>query len=506
MHMTRFLRGSSLTAIFTLSVFSALQAQAVVWTRIIADSSQQELRSFHMDSQGDLVLAGEYATYPIESGIGTKAFGEKDIFIHKMDRTGKTKWFRHFGAKVNIPTLADLRVDLDIDPLGRIYILGEFSNGAERDAGLRCFFTSKPGDTVFTSLDGGEQFVAQYAPDGTLNWMRQFNRGGHDTPSWSIQANASGFTIRGVNVKTVGFQGQADSVSSNGFGFFWAGGNADGNGLWVREAAPDGNGSYEFAGTVREFADGTRYLDSAGKKEKWNPMGRLAWSRRIPLAGAFYATDFLPDGKGGVYVYGVLTDSARFRLRSGRDTLVVPEKVPGEPWKVARTVARLDDSGNMQWVRAVPCKTHPDQNVNRAVLGPDGVISFVDQNLGMNRIDSTGKLLQTSPLSGTIFVGGGYGVTQDPEGNLYVAASYFEDLGLTFLGEHFPPFPQPGARSNLMVMKIDPSKLPEFIGRQYRMRMAPLRPGMGSLRIFDGLGRDLKPDMHNLYPLVPLRE
>jgi len=133
------------------------------------------------DKDGNVFICGFYNdTTSFNSSLVT-GYGKNDIFVAKYDMNGNFQWMQKAGS-----TERDEAKSIKCDPDGNVYICGLYSNGAT--------FGSQ---TLSCSAGYYDAFIAKYATDGTLKWVK--NAGGaYDDVAWGLTIdNANKIYITG---------------------------------------------------------------------------------------------------------------------------------------------------------------------------------------------------------------------------------------------------------------------------------------------------------------------
>lgn len=266
------------------------------------------------------------------------------------------------------------------DTAGNSYMTGMFSGTTDFDPA-----SSHPGDTdIMTARGERDAFVAKYAPDNSLVWVRRMGGDGLD---WGrdITIDNSG------NVYLVGdFSGSADFgstvlTSAGSDDGYVAKLNSSGNFLWAKRW---GTASREIALGVdvdssgNVYALGFRHFE-ANDILKFNSNGNLVWSQSIVVTNTSISYgDLAVDGSGNVFLCGAFDGVRDFD--PGSKTYYVAAVSSFNAF-----VLKLTTQGKFSWV-----STFPGQTVG-------GVTGYSHaQSIALDG-------------SGNVFVGGYYGGTVD---------------------------------------------------------------------------------------------
>lgn len=125
--------------LYTSPLSGAAKGHSVAWT-----------------AAGDLVMTG-FFTGPVEFGQSTPDGGGRDAVLTSLNgTTGITNWAITFGGPGD-----DTSRSVAVDPLGNLFVAGDFSDSATIGAPL-------------TSFGGKDVFVGMFMQDGTPAWTRGY--------------------------------------------------------------------------------------------------------------------------------------------------------------------------------------------------------------------------------------------------------------------------------------------------------------------------------------------
>jgi hypothetical protein len=220
--------------------------------------------------------------------------------------------------------------DLVVDGSGNSYITGEFKNTS-------VFGGGEAGETTLTSDGDNDIFLAKYAVNGDLVWVKRAG-GTFDDRGRSLALDSSGNVyVTGVFQGSVifgsGETGETTLTTSGGSDIFVAKYTADGNLIWVTRAGGtdsdqgnslgvDGSGNAYLTGNFRgiaifgpgEISETT--LTSAGDSDifvaKYTAVGDLVWANRAGSTGSDFGKGLAMDSSGNAYVTGDFGEPATF--------------------------------------------------------------------------------------------------------------------------------------------------------------------------------------------------
>lgn len=139
-----------------------------LWTRVVGDTSFEELRSLATDTQGNVVGVGNFrGTVDFDPGPANQtlaAFGNQDAFLWKLDPAGDLVWAKSFRGLGNRETIHRIAVDANDD----VVVVGAFDGQID--------FDPSPLRTHFVTYAGGESdaFAARLASNGDFIWAKTF--------------------------------------------------------------------------------------------------------------------------------------------------------------------------------------------------------------------------------------------------------------------------------------------------------------------------------------------
>lgn len=201
-------------SILFLFTFSSYSQPNWSWVKSAGTSSDDQATSIVRDSQGNSYVTG-YFTGTISFGSGNSLIssGGTDMFIAKYTNNGGFVWAKKAGGNG-----ADKGLDIKMDNLGNIYVLGWHASSA--------FF----GINQIDNADGAKSFIAKYDDAGQVLWVKKL--GGY----------ARTFTIDGANNLFISasfgatIKVETTSITANGYDDIWMGKfNTSGNLCWIRE-------------------------------------------------------------------------------------------------------------------------------------------------------------------------------------------------------------------------------------------------------------------------------
>jgi hypothetical protein len=385
-----------------------------LWARKLGGVDDNQARSVSVDSSGNIVIAGYYASNPLNiyAADGTTVSftlansGSNDAFVVKYNTNGTPLWARRLTGTVD-----DQVYTVSVDSSGNIVVAGLYSSNP-----LNIY--AADGTTVsFTLANSGsyDSFLVEYDSSGTPLWARRVGGTGND-------------------------QGQSASVDSSG------------NIVFVGYYASNPLNIYASDGTTVSFT-----LTNAGSSDafvvKYNTSGTPLWARR--LGGTLFdiANSVTLDSSGNVIVAGYYSSSP-LNIYASDGTTVSSTLTNSGSADVF--VVKYDSSGTLLWARRIGGTSNDfsrsvtvDSSGNVIVTGfysssplnvfaADGttVFSTLTNSGGTDtflvKYDSSGTPIWSKRIGGT-GNDASRSVSVDSSGNIIVAGEY-SSTSLSFYG------------------------------------------------------------------------
>jgi hypothetical protein len=361
-----------MTRFATTALLAAITASAPAadsrfdWVISAGGKLHDKVRGLAVDPTGNIFVTGEFTGEAAFGDFTLKAAGSMDFFVAKVSPLGKFLWVRAGGgAKI------DRGYAVAVDDRGNCVVTGHFESS---DA---VFGSHKP------ALAGEyDAFAAKYDANGEMAWFHSFGGKGYDYGHG------------------VGMDGAGNAVVT---GALAGAGIVDGRA--VGESGPS-----------RIFCI------------KFDPAGKVAWTRVATGAGSSNGHGIAVDRAGNSYLGGAAGGAAalaglEFRKTPGRDILV----------------AKLDPSGKAVWIHdgfgsdsAMVHEICADETGRVWVSGmfkgklkteAGEVAGHGDSDLLVASFDSSGKRAWTR-VAGGPRIDYGLGVTTDGGGYAFLTGSF----------------------------------------------------------------------------------
>ncbi len=212
-----------------------------IWARKFEGDGLQEAAGVHVNSDGDIIMAGQFSTeidcdpsddneLIFESGSELDWQG----YIVKLTADGDLVWAKSFGSATH-----EWLSGVSIDELDNIYVAGAFNSTADFDPGEAVFNMAAEGSTS----DG---YVSKFDTDGNFLWAGQF-AGTDDGGCYTIDAAFGAIYIggygRGACDYNPGAEENIEGQGTTGYYGFIAVLSTQGEYLWS-DRLGNGGGDY----------------------------------------------------------------------------------------------------------------------------------------------------------------------------------------------------------------------------------------------------------------------
>jgi len=147
----------------------------ILWAKRAGDVYDDKALGITSDNLGNIFICGYFNTKATFGGTTIYGTGGNDIFVAKYDMNGNFLWVKKAGGAGRDEAKA-----IKCDPSGNVYVCGMFNGAAT--------FGSQ---TVFAPNGYWDMFVAKYATDGTLLWLKTAG-GNYDDVAWGLTTDNTG--------------------------------------------------------------------------------------------------------------------------------------------------------------------------------------------------------------------------------------------------------------------------------------------------------------------------
>ncbi len=375
-------------------------AGSFIWGFGIGGANYDGAYNIATDAASDVIVGGAFqgpgvdfdpgpgtAILPYAGGYGLPYEG--DGFVAKYSSSGIFQWAKDLGGY----TVYDFVYGLATDPLGNVYVGGEFNN---------TMFVSS--SITFSSALNGTSYIIKYSPTGTVIWAHNFGEygtAGVDCSVTSMQIS-NGFiyacgSFRGsANFDPWGPPAWCSSAGPGIFNPYVAKYDTAGNFVWVKQLATPG--PYSFTYNLALDASDNVYLTgwTQGSNMIFDMASPGTSTRTSPGGGGNYDIFMAKYTSAGAFAWGNLLGG------------------PGDDygWNVTVSSGTVYFTGQFQ---------------NTVDMDPGAaVVPYTSAGLSdiyFARYDLSGNYLcgfRTGAAADDI----GYGIDHDPLGNIYTIGQF----------------------------------------------------------------------------------
>jgi hypothetical protein len=282
-----------------------------VWSRGFGDQATVTRwgAGVALDASGNVFLTGYFGGTVDFGGGPLVSAGSDDIFIAKLDASGKHLWSRRFGAAGNHQGQS-----VAVDGLGNVIVAGRFDGAVDFGGG------------ALVSAGGFDLFVAKLDGAGNHRWSRSFGDAAYQFDASVAVDTAGSVIVAGDFLGSIDLGG-GKFVSAGGNDVFVAKLDAmTGDHIWsksfgdqadqrVTGVATDAAGHVLVTGNFSGAIDfGGSVLTSAGSGDifiaKLDPNGNHEWSDRFGGTALDSGQAIAADAAGNVLVTGSFKGTA----------------------------------------------------------------------------------------------------------------------------------------------------------------------------------------------------
>lgn len=151
----------------------------LLWAKSEGYSTNEKALGITYDNAGNVVICGYFTDTTIFGNSMIVGAGAEDMFVAKYTANGNLLWMKHAGG----PGHEEAK-SVVCDASGCIYVCGMYSNGATFGG------TTFLADSTYLGYFYNA-YVAKYAPDGTLLWVKS-GGGEWDDLAWGMTIDNAG--------------------------------------------------------------------------------------------------------------------------------------------------------------------------------------------------------------------------------------------------------------------------------------------------------------------------
>ncbi len=314
-----------------------------LWARSFGGTADETGMQIALDNANNVIVSGWFYTTADFGGTTLTSKGYRDMFVAKLDASGKLQWARRAGG-VGI----DGPLGLSVDSSGAIFVGGQFS-GASADFG-----TFKLSSSRARTYD---MFIVKFDPKGTFVRATSVPSTGHILPGeQGLFVDTQGRLYLTGRFSGVARFGTTTFTSKGSFDLFVAQYSSAGKILWAKAFGSTGE---DVGGSIVADAQGNIYvtgyfhgavsfdkvtLSSKGRHDilvmKLDSTGKVLWAKSTGSTSVDVGNDLFIDNKGTLYLTGYFEGSVAF------GTLTLKSFGLGDAF-----VAKLDTNG--KWLGAI---------------------------------------------------------------------------------------------------------------------------------------------------------
>jgi hypothetical protein len=312
----------------------------LLWSNNFGDASSQGAASMAVDPSDNVVVAGSFAGSLDFGGGALVSGGKSDIFVAKLDVSGKKMWSTSFACADDTSV-----VKIAVDSASNVFVFGNFSTSVTF------------GKDTLVGAGSGDFFLAKLDSNGAPLWSKRFGDIGDQSGAGMTVDGAGNVLLTGTFTGALSFGGKALVASQSDNDIFVAKLDTNGDQLWSDRF---GDGSDQFgAGVAVDSAGnvlltgsfsgsvnfGGKSLDAADSGTdifvaKLDASGGHLWSKAFGSAGDQDGTGVAVDGFGNV----VVTGSFAGTVNLGNGPLAVASGALKNSF-----LAKIDAEGNPLW-------------------------------------------------------------------------------------------------------------------------------------------------------------
>lgn len=281
------------------------------WVQSVGSAGDDQALSIVADAQHNTYITGFFsANINFGQGIILQSAGSEDMFLAKYNASGSIVWAIKAGGFGS-----DKGLDIKIDKLGNILVLGHFSSMAHF------------GSTSIESSNGANSFIAKYSTNGELLWVKKL--GGY-AKSFALDTNNHIFVSANyagnIKVDTVNIVGNAkQNIYSAKF-------TPLGDICWLKKIINHSGNNYpiaianstdnqilltvRFNGTCLFDDTNDSLIQTGGSNSddmilvKYNQNGDIQWKRhfKTSLPNLTNTKTIVCDNQGDIYLTGTFSN------------------------------------------------------------------------------------------------------------------------------------------------------------------------------------------------------
>ncbi len=456
-------------AAFLAALSGFAQPQGLVITA--GSTGDDQGNSLAIDGEGKIVVAGRFNNTFTFGSKQVSSLGSYDIFLARLDSTGEPEWLRTARGPGS-----DRAYGVLIDARNRIYLTGATDKTTNFD----------DVSVVSTGGSNNDFFLAQYASDGTLQWVRNAGSVGFD----------QGYDLALLPDEQVLAAGWFHGTAYFGDDTLRTPGTGDSD-VFVLRYSPSGEqtGAWQIHGTGSaraysiatdrfgngyvtglfsgELIAGADTLHSRGNDDiflaRLSPAGEWLWVRQLGSRGRdqAFAVEVDPEGfpvLAGLFSNRISAGEEQLISRGDTDILIVKFTPEGE---VYQTITA--GSGSFERAQGLAIAPNGDIFVTGVMSSTASFEPFLAKSRGALDIFiakyNRGGELYWVKTAGSSADDWGHSVAVDPQGRAWLAGQFretarFGEHGITSTGSN-----------DVLVARADDPRLSGILAPDFREKV-----------------------------------
>ncbi len=424
--------------LFPFIIFSTISVRSqtsLIWAKSFGAALHDMAKSVTVDAAGNVYLAGfYYDLMDADPNVGYSYLngnGENDVFVIKLDASGKLVWAKSLGSTAN-----DEAQSISVDSRGNVYTIGFFEGTVDFDPGAGTHLLSSAGEK--------DIFIIKLNASGNFVWAQCIGGVSRDE-GHAITTDASGnIFATGHFSKTVDFEAGpgVTNLATDGANYntdiFFTCMDSTGTLVWAKQLGSyvsDNGSSIALDDSGNVYTCG--YYSYGAFFSRHDRDGNLKWSRMmfgsLTVGSAGFA--IAVDAYHNIYATGYF--QGNFRIDTGSATADITSAGESDIF-----VVKFSNTGKLDWLKSVGGSSH-EQGFDIITSGRNiyltgffggsadfdpGIKTYNLNSAGQNDLfiskwDSLGNLKWVQQAGG-VASDVGYALCSDKDENLY-AAGFF---------------------------------------------------------------------------------
>lgn len=310
----------TLLIIFVLLTNFTFSQSVINWASSVGGNSEDKIFAIVQDNINNSYITGSFSQSVEFGDITLESKGETDIFLAKLNPSGKCIWAVSIGGNKS-----EHGKSIVLDDDGDILLAANYSSD-----------TLNFNDTSFIENSGNQDFlIARFNPFGELIWARGFGYLEYDNISAIDIGNYGNIYITGMFTHHLDFGNNISLQSNGGMDAFVAKLNPNGASTWAKSFG--GYSSLEFSNDISCYTDGSAYiigryngsisfpdniadLSSNGSSDvflaKFSNAGQCQWARSFGGTASDFGISLDLSNTGMIYTSGYFLGTIFFNINT----------------------------------------------------------------------------------------------------------------------------------------------------------------------------------------------